>query len=135
VDVVRSAYAYKVLKSSWGIWISVTAAVWHGATGESSGNGRDPDLKFSGHAAELPIECQDQLRAGWVAVSSEISREISDGTCVLVEDVEFVDTDFQAEGLAVAMCRWAEQAFGFETHEVDVSFAAEGNRYVFVWAE
>lgn len=134
MDVVRSTYVYKVLKSSWGIWISVTAVVRRGDAGGPSGNERTPELKFSGRAAEMPLEYQDQLREGWVVVSSEISREVEDDIFVIVEDVAFVDTDFQAEGLAVAMCRWAENAFGLETHEVDVTFDSEENRYVFVWA-
>lgn len=134
MEVTRSTYVYKVLKSSWGIWISVTAAVSHGDAGRSSGSGSAPELKFSGRAAEMPLEYQDQLSAGWVAVSSEVARESGDDICVIVEDIKFADTDFQAEGLAVAMCRWAEQAFGLEIHEVDVTFDAEEHKYKFVWA-
>ena len=135
MDVVRSTYVYRVLKSSWGIWISLTAAVWQRDAGGCSSDGRTSELTFSGRAAEIPLEYQDQLRAGWDTVSPEVSRAIEEDICVLVEDVRFVDTDFQAEGLAVAMCRWAEQAFGLETHEVDVTFDSEENRYEFVWAD
>lgn len=126
---------YKVLKSSWGIWISITAVIRDGDAAESIGDDgvTTAALELSGRAAELPIGHQRALRTGWAMVSPEAVRAHRRSMCVTVNDVTFVDTDFQVDALAVAMCRWVEKEFGLRPRDIEVTFDAEQNRYGFAW--
>jgi hypothetical protein len=133
VDETWSTYVFKVLRSSWGIWISITAKVRYGDPVDRSadGGGATTTLEFSGAAAGLALDHVDALRAGWTTVAADVVRRHRRAVHVTVDDVTFVETDFQVEGLAVAMCRWAENQFGLRAREIDVVFDAEENRYRF----
>ncbi|MEU8215315.1 hypothetical protein AB0C47_06045 [Micromonospora taraxaci] len=91
-------------------------------------------LAFEGSVAELPPAYKEELRNGLGVVAAEIS-ESAGGRPVTVSvlNLTYQECDFQVEGLAVAMCRWAEQEFGLASHRVDESFDRERNRYVFDW--
>ncbi|MER7608171.1 hypothetical protein [Nocardioides sp. NPDC127503] len=133
MEEARSTYVYKVLEAAWGIWISITAVARHT---DAEGAYRDllkTTLDFAGTAAELPTEYQDALRAGWARIALDVLRATGRPIRVTIEDVTFVDTDFQIEGLAVAICRWAESVFDINAHEVDVAFDAAANCYRIAW--
>lgn len=135
MDLRRSSHTYRVLKSSWGIWISITATIHLGqvSTAPPSPGLGQTALAFDGTAAKLPDAYRTALQEGWSRVASDAARSAGDRVRVVVEEVKFVDTDFQVEGLPVAMVRWAEHAFGLDERHIEVSFDRAGNRYRFEW--
>jgi hypothetical protein len=50
-----------------------------------------------------------------------------------VESIFYVESDYQPEGLAVAMLRWLEEEFSLPDHDIQVTFDRNGNRYSFEW--
>jgi hypothetical protein len=131
----RCAYTYKILKSSWGIWISITATIQYTQVrkGRPDLINRSTGLRFEKAAIGLSEIYRAALAAGWDKVAASAERSAGNEVRVIVEDVKFVDTDFQVEGLSVAMVRWAEKAFNLDTWPVEVSFDRSANRYDFDW--
>ncbi|HEX5404803.1 MAG TPA: hypothetical protein VFX16_21150 [Pseudonocardiaceae bacterium] len=76
----------------------------------------------------------EQLCRGLLYVSSEISEKTR-GQLVSISliDVSYVESDFQPEGLAMAILRWAELEFELPDHEIGESFDRVSNRYFFDW--
>jgi hypothetical protein len=131
---MSSTYVYRVLKSTWGIRVSVTAssAVVSLVDGLSLGAQEGVAVSFSESAAELSDTLKGEIREGLALVESDILAACcGKSVSIAVEKVAFNETDFQVEGLSVAMIRWAEQEFGLPAHEVEVSFDRYINRYSF----
>ncbi|MFE6485700.1 hypothetical protein ACFVGN_22575 [Streptomyces sp. NPDC057757] len=130
-----STYVYKVLKSSWGIRISITAGVQFRA-GQEEGRvtGSPVWIEFAGSASGFPYVYKKELARGLSVVAAEISERV-DGksVTVVVDEVIYVESDFQVDGISVAMCRWAEDAFGLNVRQISESFDREANRYHFEW--
>jgi hypothetical protein len=134
---MSTTYVYRVLKSAWGIRVSVTASstVKPPVQGLNSAARGGVAVNFAKMAVGLPDVLKDQVRKGLAHIASDIVASC-DGKDLLVtvEEVDFNEADFQAEGLSVAMIRWAEQEFKLPVHEVEVSFDREKNRYFFKFA-
>jgi hypothetical protein len=129
-------YVYRLLKSAWGIKISITATV---RIAESV-----PGLRVSPESKiwlELDLLDRDlaqseveQLRRGLAVVASEISNKVhGQPVSIALSDVSYVESDFQPEGLAAAILRWSELEFDLRHHEIGESFDRATNRYIFVW--
>jgi hypothetical protein len=131
----RCAYTYKVLKSSWGIWISIIVTIQNAQArkGRSDLVKRSTGLRFEKTATGLSETYRTALVTGWDIVAASAERSVGNEVRVIVEDVKFVDTDFQVEGLSVAMVRWAEKVFKLDTWLIEVSFDRSANRYDFDW--
>ncbi|WP_229872439.1 hypothetical protein [Promicromonospora soli] len=101
----------------------------------TSASGSAIALSFSGAASCLPSSYLHELGEGIAAVTSRAAEHAGDRpVAVDIEDVQFNETDFQVEGLPVAMCRWAEQAFGLPPRKIIETFDRDANRYRFEWA-
>ncbi|GAA2250087.1 hypothetical protein GCM10010145_16830 [Streptomyces ruber] len=129
-------YVYKVLQSSWGIRIAITATAELQAGREEERLASDLPvwLAFAGSAAELSPLDKERLAEGLSSVAFEVSRRV-DGrpVTVTVGEVSYVESDFQIEGLSVAMCRWAEAEFNLPQRQIIESFDRVANRYLFDW--
>ncbi|MFD4323383.1 hypothetical protein ACFWQC_02030 [Nocardioides sp. NPDC058538] len=125
---------YRLLRSAWGIAISVKgkAVARAGARRVRKVDGRPLWLEFAGAAAELPASSRDLLLVGLSRVAPEIALP-TESVTVVVDDVAYADTDFQAEFLEIAMCRWAERAFGVQPRGAEEWFDADAQRYRFSW--
>ncbi|WP_433794557.1 hypothetical protein [Actinoplanes sp. CA-252034] len=124
-------YRYRLLRTSWGIWINLTARA---EAGELPGGvvvspGLPVRLACVGSAATLLEGEREELRRGLAAVAAGLPGPLT----VIVSDVALVEVDFQPEGLAVAMCRWAEEEFGLTPRVIGESYDRATNRYVFDW--
>jgi hypothetical protein len=131
-----STYTYKVLKSSWGIRIALVAEV-------VPDDGSFLHAIYLGHGVSLAQSIADSrlsaaeiemLSAGLRSVAVEIANVTAQKPVVVVlNDVQFVESDYQVEGLAAAIIGWATAQFGLEEHDIEVSFNRETNRYDFRW--
>lgn len=126
---------YRTLMSSWGVWISITASfeVVDSREGSELDGGDVSSLNFAFTAATLPEDYKVALEAGWQSVLPDVMRTVGGQVELTVEEVCFVDTDFQPDGLPVAMIRWAEHAFDLDVRPVQVAFDRDANRYSFRW--
>ncbi|MFI1176754.1 hypothetical protein [Streptomyces melanogenes] len=129
-------YIYKLLKGPWGVRISLTAQVVHGEP--SDGERVSPEvpvwIAFEETASALDEAVKTGLRDGLAAVASEVSDSVG-GTpaTVVIHRMSYVESDFQEEGVPVAMCRWAEEEFSLPPRRIEASFDRVANRYSFDW--
>ena len=130
---MRSTYIYRLLKSSWGIRIKITASSeeYKHVLERETRPGR-VSVHFSDAATEFADELRSHIVDGLAMIEGEIVQA-SGGADVSVtfEEIGFNDADFQAEGLSVAVIRWAEQHFNLPEHLVEESFDKSSNRYTF----
>lgn len=135
MKTLRTTHIYRVLQSSWGIWISITAA----ANISDPGDHAHAPATARGHLIfdtaldALPPHYREALQDGWTRVEPRISERLNQHVDVTVEDITFVDTDFQVEGLPVAIVRWAEDAFDLTPLPLEVTFDRAASRYHFAW--
>ncbi len=132
---MSSTYVYRLIKSSWGIRISITARVEQRVSmgGVRVSPGEELWLEFPDASTLTEIEKAEVVR-GLRFVSREIAEKTgSKDRVVVIESISYVESDFQLEGLAVAMLRWAEVQFELKVHEIDVAFDRESNGYIFEW--
>lgn len=133
---MNSTYVYRLLKSSWGILISITAQADFKAelTGQIVSPGIPVGLVFSGRAANIPRPDKEEIARGLGLIAREISLKVNDGPVIVnVSDVSYMESDFQLEGLSVAICRWAERELGLDYHDIVETFDRASNRYSFDW--
>lgn len=129
---MTSTYVYRLIKSSWGIRIAITARVEQRASVEGVRISREDQLWLEFPSGSMLTDPEkDEVAKGLRYVSREITAKIGSHAVVLViESISYVESDFQLEGLSVAMLRWAEVEFGLQAHEVVETFSRESNRYI-----
>lgn len=123
-----------MLRSSWGIVVSITAEALKGEGGSDRAVplGDDVFLVDATQGAGLSGDAMDMLGAGLKLLSSEIASTCSElPVTIAVRDIQYNDCDFQEEGLAAAIFGWAISEFRLPGREVAVTFDRERNRYVF----
>jgi len=131
---LASTYTYRVLKSSWGVLISITAAA---LIGQKPGAGAVPlgqgvFLVDATPGEGLSESVMEMLAMGLRPLSPEIASKVSERPAIVsVQEIRYNDCDFQLEGLAVAISAWAVAEFGLPEREIGVTFDREENRYVF----
>lgn len=127
-----SVYKYRLLKSSWGIAIDVTAR---------------RVAKFSTFVGlhQITSEIQIQIQQshltnreiGFILKGLELvalkisSNSIKYPVYIEIQNLHYNPTDYQEEGLAAAMIGWASQEFNFEEPDLPVYFNNNVNRYIF----
>lgn len=129
-------YRYRLLKSSWGIQITITAQVSFGEVedGEWVDSAHRLAILFADSVTGIPDSYKQELGNGLAFVAPEIVERLEGAAAtVTVLQVTFTECDFQIEGLAVAICRWAEAEFDLRPRQIDESFDRGANRYVFDW--
>ena len=130
-----TSYTYRLLQgASWGIVITLR--------GEFLAEVVPPPnaLKIS-EAVWLQVEVgwrpsEEEfgfLKLGLHLVAGEVERTCAGRTPTLVRltGLQYNPTDYQPEGLAVAVAEWAAQACGFPKPEIAVAFDRARRRYVF----
>ncbi|WP_437678425.1 hypothetical protein [Sorangium sp. So ce131] len=130
---MESTFSYRMIKSSWGIRIDLTADVARLEGAAGSATEIAPGLWFVNEDAHLDAAEEEFLKRGLQLVVGEIlsSSAFTAPSLIRVASARFVPTDYQPEGLSCAMAGWAAKRFGFPMPEIDVRFARQENRYVF----
>lgn len=129
-------YVYRLLKTSWGVRISITAQAdfQEGAEGERVDPSVPVWISFGEAVVELPETFRMEMSEGLSVVAREISESfLGRPVTVTVKELSYVESDFQIEGISVAMCRWSEEEFGLPHRRIDESFDPATNRYIFGW--
>jgi hypothetical protein len=131
---LNNAYTYKVLKSSWGILITIKAGVLKGEEIDRPGIpvADGISLEDSTQGSALSNSEMNMLAAGLRPLAADIAAAVS-GTSVKiqVQEVEHNDFDYQEEGLAAAIFGWAIRQFGLTQREIPVTYDGFNKVYVF----
>lgn len=132
---MTSTYVYRLIKSSWGIRIAITARVEHRVAVEGMRISPEGQLWLEFPSLSTLAESEkDEVAKGLRYVSREIAEKVgSQALAIVIESISYVESDFQLEGLSVAMLRWAEVEFGLQIHEIAETFNRESNRYILEW--
>lgn len=126
-------YTYKVIKSSWGIRVALTARADGRDPLEGVAGSHRPTLEIE-DGVNLSTEEKQQLDHGFACASDEVMKACgSQAVTIVVESVFYVESDYQPEGLAVAMLRWLEEEFSLPRHDIPATFDRNANRYSFEW--
>ncbi|WP_437735372.1 hypothetical protein [Sorangium sp. So ce1335] len=130
---MESTFSYRVIKSSWGIRIDLTADVARLEGVADSAIEIAPGLWFVNEDAHLDRDEEEFLKRGVQLVAADIlsSSAFTAPSLVRVTRVWFVPTDYQPEGLTCAMAAWAAERFGFSIPKIDVRFSRQENRCIF----
>jgi len=131
---MKSTYNYRVIKSSWGIAIDITAEVLpladsrYAAIEVRNGLWLSVDM-----GVELTQQEHQMLTIGLRLLNGDLDRIVQrDGPLVIrVYDVSFNPVDYQEEGLAYALAGWAAQQFTIPLTLQPVHFLKQENRYIF----
>jgi hypothetical protein len=131
-------YNYRLLKgASWGIAIKVVGEVLPGAVVPPGASKISEEVWLQVDVGWQPSEEEvGFLQQGLHLVTKELERSCSGRTPILVRltGLQYNPTDYQPEGLAVAIAEWAAQACGFSKPEVPVVFDRTRRRYVFAFS-
>jgi len=132
--LVKSKYRL-MGKASWGIAINVTAE-WHAIA--------SPPAEAVQMAERLWCSCDDRtltseelhyLLLGVKIVSDAIERQVREISRILikVEKIDYNPTDYQPEGIVVAVAFWASKAFHFPKPEITGRYDKDRRKYIFTF--
>ena len=131
---MKSTYHYRVIKSSWGIAIDITADVLpladsvYAAIEVRNGLWLSVDL-----GSALTQQEHQMLINRLYLLNGDLDRIVQEhGPLVIrVYDVSFNPVDYQEEGLAYALAGWVAQRFTIPLTLQPVHFLKQENRYIF----
>jgi hypothetical protein len=110
-------YTYKVIKGSWGIRVALTARCERRDRPAGVAGSHRPTLEIE-DGVKLSAEEKQQLERGFAFAADEVMGACgSEVVTVVLESVSYVESDYQPEGLAVAMLRWLEEEFSLPLHD------------------
>jgi hypothetical protein len=131
-------FPLRVLKSTWGIAIDLTAEVSEFPPAAVA-TFVTPRVSLSLGSVRRALSAREAgfLVSGLRRVAADIESAVPDSEPIIINvlDVGFVETDYQPEGLEAAMIGWSAEQFGFEPPEITVEFDNDVNRYVFSFAQ
>ncbi|MDB6122986.1 MAG: hypothetical protein JWQ71_1979 [Pedosphaera sp.] len=125
---------FRFLKSTWGIFIEVTAEVDLQSIAPANAwrASRRVFVQNTVLNKLLPEEV-NYLFCGVQSIAHEIeSRTNPDKFVILrITDLMFAVTDYQPEGLYCAIREWAGEEFGFKPSAIPIDFNQSANQYIF----
>lgn len=124
----------KILKSTWGISIQLTAL--HKESNLVSSKYFITDrIGLNNNLIGIRLSEKEiiMLISGLRWVSEEIENKIEGNKSIVIELVklELADTDFQEEGLYYGIAKWASDHFHFSLPHYSVNFDKKDNKYIF----
>lgn len=125
-------FSLRVLQASWGIAIDLRARSAHcGTFPPEAIHVSDALALVAAGEVRLDAEGVGQVLRGLALMAPAIQRARPDAH-VLIElgAVTFVPTDYQPEGLAVAIIGWAAEEFGIDQVSWDLRYDKTINRYI-----
>lgn len=133
--MLSSTYLFRFIKSSWGIYVELTAAL------VAQINYSLPTIKINEQLhlgltslnINLDAYEKQQLILALCNLSAVIAikSETAEGMVVDVQRLRFVLTDYQPEGLYFALIGWVLQQFELSMPKIEAVFDQETNRYYF----
>jgi hypothetical protein len=134
-STMPNAFEYRVFKSTWGIYIRLTAvAVPYSEQGEGLIE-ITPELGLLVKPTNMrPVRQMVQyLTLGLQIVAAQVLQNAGSRLPLIVQvlkiEADFVD--YQDEGLAAAMIGWAAQEFGFDPPAIPVEYDKSLRKYIF----
>ena len=130
-------FIYKLLKSSWGIWVRLHMD-WAYLEHAPANSMRVDDKIFVTITAPFLLDAEkDYILFAISLVRDELIVQIPPHSILAIEmtRAEFNECDYQSNGLVSAILAWIEDTFQIETPQIPVSFNKEANRYVFVFPQ
>jgi hypothetical protein len=135
--MIKQKYSYRLIKSSWGIAIDVTAE----CTSKSIFCKKNESVVVDICPGLWGVIFDDRIPKNEVQFIWEGLRHIcksiltkspyKNDTLITIHSVEFNFCDYQPEGLAPAIIGWAANALGFDEPELNVVFDKKENKYKF----
>ena len=128
-------HSYRLLKSSWGIAIDVDASY----TSIDDYSDKEHCIKlnagiwFINKCTFLSKEELQCLMDGVLFIEHNIinSSEHKEKTLIEINDVQYSPTDYQIDGIKVAIIEWASIVFNFKLPLICTSFDKKLNKYLF----
>jgi len=128
-----STFTYRIIKSSWGVHISLDAYWQPLSEFNDSSTKISEKLFFAQKSKFITEEEAEFLKLGLKLVADKIDElfKNKEAIVVVVQEVLFNDCDYQQEGLACAIMGWISREFNLTEPTVDVSFDRANNQYIF----
>lgn len=123
---------YKIIKSTWGIWIKITAKV---AKANVSAIPISNHIYLKKEIKKKNIVLNetelDYLTRGLKWISDQIEEQIQQPISIIIEEIQIIYCDYQEEGLFYAIASWAAEYFKFKLPTYQYEFNKTKNRYEF----
>jgi hypothetical protein len=130
----KTTHTFKVLKSSWGIWIQITAE--HRIVNSFSHDYKPVSdfIRFGFDKLQERLNEYDVklLINGLKWIAKQIEQKF-EGELIEIEliDCKFNLSDFQSEGFYYGIADWAAVHFDFKLPDYSVNFNKSENKYEF----
>lgn len=125
-------FTYRVLKTTWGISIEINAERLPKDRISDSYQALSQYLYVDESLKWLSEDEKYFLLEGLNLASEPLVNFFGQEFVVLVSNIDFSYTDYQEEGLAMALAGWLNRFFALPLKEIEVKFSKDLNKYVFV---
>ncbi len=120
----KSTSTFKILKSSWGIWLQIT--------GTSIPNDNKEHLfKVNLNKLNLFPEELEYINSGFEWIAPIIEKKTLLKSTIEITKIQMILTDYQKEGLFYGIVFWLSEHFNFEMPKFEYEFDRKMNKYVF----
>lgn len=120
----KSTSTFKILKSSWGIWLQIT--------GTSIPNDNTEHLfKVNLNKLNLFPEELEYINSGFEWIAPIIEKKTLLKSTIEITKIQMILTDYQKEGLFYGIVFWLSEHFNFEMPKFEYEFDRKMNKYVF----
>lgn len=124
-----STSLYRIRKTSWGIWVQISASVKNSNQGDKISDNLYFEYKDNTtHLTDVEIEL---LKEGLTWVSLIIEKKISTPTTITLNKIELNHCDYQVEGMFYGIAFWASEHFEFDLPEYQFKYDVKQNKYMF----
>ncbi|WP_074407909.1 MULTISPECIES: hypothetical protein [Aquimarina] len=124
-----STSLYRIRKTSWGIWVQISAGVKNSSQGDKISDNLYFEYKANTtHLTDVEIEL---LKEGLTWVSTIIEKKINTPTTITLNKIELNHCDYQVEGMFYGIAFWASEHFGFDLPEYQFKYDVKKNKYMF----
>lgn len=134
-------HVYRVIKSSWGIYIEINAGYERYSTSiyKNKSENIDNGIYIYNMKLPWPQSCSildtewEFLKYGLRLVSKKIKKNspFKDDTLILLKTILFNECNFQIEGMTIAIMEWASLIFNFDIPKIEAEFDRSKNKYIF----
>jgi hypothetical protein len=127
-------YIYRILKTSWGIWIRINCEIQALSSSEEMEIIKINDklhLSIALQARGVPDDVTPYFIKGVELVAEELQKHLRVSTLIHVTECTVVITDYQPEGLTYAIAGWLTREYGLNWKPDEVIYNKETNHYIF----
>ncbi len=131
VNSLKGDFQFRVLKSSWGIWINLA-----GSMTAREIRPRTDGYEFIYDTVAFRIESSSREIREYAVRGIHRMRDLIDssfpgGVVVDITKLEFPNSDFQVEAIEFAVVEWIAKLLGMPAPSWTVTFFKDENRYHF----